>query len=131
MVTKNHLNISLENNILQCQGDWTLKSVVAVRRELSQISTKPGQILIIDGQSITNMDTVGSWLLQLLQERLTKQGCTYELRGFSSEHLELLEQVVAYKGDIEQREVPKKLHNWLYRLGYVTTQKIFNAIDLL
>ena len=124
-------NFKKDENCLQCQGEWTLKSTVALRRLLNKVPLVKGKPFVIDGKNVTKLDSVGAWSLQLFMEELISQKIPFHLTGFKKEQEALLQQIKEHAEEVEQSLPQGSKRPPLAQLGFVTVEKITHAIDFL
>ena len=91
-------SISIAADTLICSKLWTVSGVGPMRASLDELALPRGDVVSINGNAITAMDTAGAWLLLQLRERLERTGSQVVLDAFRSEH----ERLVQYIADESQ-----------------------------
>ncbi|MEO8402477.1 MAG: hypothetical protein ABI597_11920 [Gammaproteobacteria bacterium] len=118
MPSKNFINFNTETRQLDCQDEWNIANLIAIKKRLEEVEWPTTGNIIINGQSITKKDTAGAWLLVKWIEKLSAKKLKVTLENFSEQSKKLLEF------SKEQKQSPKKIPseekeklNWLKSLG--------------
>jgi phospholipid/cholesterol/gamma-HCH transport system permease protein len=88
--TPGRISISNEGK-LHCQGDWSLRYLPGLERQIISLRIPPQPALVCDAAGITTMDTGGAWLLRRTLERLQQTGCRIDLAGLAPDHDALMQ----------------------------------------
>lgn len=111
-----------------CRGEWDLKNLVKIKKELKQITLPKQGKLTINGQAITKMDSAGAWLLSFKLKEIS--GLTTQLQHFSEQAEELLDLVSSRV--VTPAEIPSlKRENIIQRVGRVTVVQLTDMRDFL
>ncbi|RKZ41145.1 MAG: hypothetical protein DRQ49_06015 [Gammaproteobacteria bacterium] len=142
-ITKASLEITEQENIIRCDGDWTLDGIDQLERQLSRlefleeklksrIQFSSGKISAItfDGSAIKTMDTAGALLLFRTQQGLEKAAQSITLQGLKAHHADLL-QIVANYASVQSPVMPPKSYHFLESLGRDTYQRLIQMMDFL
>jgi phospholipid/cholesterol/gamma-HCH transport system permease protein len=73
-----------------CQGEWTLKYIPKIKKELRQISLPASGVITVNGKEITLMDTAGSWILIEAFKQAEQSGLTIKMEDFAQRHAKLI-----------------------------------------
>ena len=79
---------------LHCRGDWSVRTIAALERDLAQLRWPERGDTVVDGSGITVLDTSGAWLLH---RTVAQRGGAVRLQGFRPEFTALL-QLLAARG---------------------------------
>src|SRR5579883_608479 len=85
---------------LICQGEWDLDNVNIIQQELKKISLPSSGDVLVDGASITKMDSSGACILSDWMNQISKKGLKIHLQNFSEKHnklLALIEKQIAHR----------------------------------
>ena len=105
---------------LICQGKWSLAGDIAhLKTTIEKIKFPNQGELTIDGSGISALDSSGAWQLGKLLTKLTQQGLSYHLQGFSESQLKLLS---LNKKSIQPPKTQRP--NWTTRIGIHTIQQL-------
>lgn len=102
-----------DNNTIHCCGVWTHQGVGALSNDFS-IAASDGTI-IVQGEQIKHMDTIGAWRLNRLLQQIQQQGSIYQLQGFRTEHADLIEWLQQQKSLAPP--LPRKRDDIITRIG--------------
>lgn len=119
-----------DSSQLICCGEWDLKNLVQIKKDLKKIKWPTQGALAIDGQAVTKMDTAGAWLLTDSLKKLSSSKLIPQLQRFSEQAQELLAMVSGHAGDLSKTPVIER-QSALERLGEVTIQQLTEARDFL
>ncbi|MCE9661703.1 MAG: MlaE family lipid ABC transporter permease subunit [Burkholderiales bacterium] len=100
---------------LRCHGNWSVHTVAALERVLTQLRWPESGDAVVDGSGITALDTSGAWLLHRTIAERGARGGKLRLQGFRAEFTALL-QLLAARGlplQVPTARVPP----WLERVG--------------
>jgi phospholipid/cholesterol/gamma-HCH transport system permease protein len=112
---------SVQRNFI-CQGEWTLKYIPEIKRELRNISLPTSGVIIVNGKDITLMDSAGSWILIEALKQAEKSGLTIQIDDFAAQHTKLISIIKKEAGFLKQIPVPEPAPK-LARIGrYVVEQ---------
>jgi phospholipid/cholesterol/gamma-HCH transport system permease protein len=100
---------------LRCHGDWSVHTLAALERLVTQASWPEGGDLVVDGSRITVLDTSGAWLLHRTVTRRTARGGKVRLQGFRTEFAALLQLLAAHGLPLEAPVA--RVPPWLERVG--------------
>ncbi len=81
---------------IRCLGAWTVEGIAPLRKALATLPRPQGEAVVLDGGSITAMDTAGAWLLHRIRQHLTEEGRRVAVEGLSESHRSLLELVAGF-----------------------------------
>jgi len=98
----NPAGIRIDADTLVCSGCWTLDGIGPLQGRLDTEPLAGGQVVQVDGRSVTAMDTAGAWLLLQLSRRLGTAGVQPRLSGFRAGHARLLEYIAAQGAGVGQ-----------------------------
>jgi len=118
------------DNILYCQGCWTLEAISTLEQQLLLFSWPQTSKVYFDGQAIERMDTAGAWLLYKTHYTLTQMGYQSEFRNFSQEHQHLLKMMADYLAQ-HQPPLPEDRVPFLERVGRSSIAFGRQVIDFL
>lgn len=96
---------SLHRNFI-CQGEWTLKYVSEIKRELKNISLPATGDIIVDGKEITLMDSAGSWVLIETLKQAEKSGLKIQIERFAKQHEKLISIIKKEAGFLKKIPAP-------------------------
>lgn len=118
-VRDNHENrIYLENgNTLVCTGRWTVHAVAGLQQQLERVRLPGGHALVINGESITTMDTAGAWLINRIRQQCGTDGAQVRLEAFRPEHSSLVELVGDVSHDTPAQPATQRLHTRWISIG--------------
>jgi phospholipid/cholesterol/gamma-HCH transport system permease protein len=80
-----------DNGTLHCQGDWSLRYLSSLERQIASLSIQPRPTIVCDASAIQAMDTAGAWLLRRTLERLQQKGCGIDVIGLAPDHDALMQ----------------------------------------
>lgn len=75
---------------LNLQGSWTLAHVKNLEKEISKLNVKSAQMITLNGQAITALDSAGAWLITNWIKKLQTKITHIQLNHFSEQHKQLL-----------------------------------------
>jgi phospholipid/cholesterol/gamma-HCH transport system permease protein len=81
------------DNTLICTGAWTVNELVTLQQQLDALKLPAGQVVVINGRSISSMDTAGAWLVNRLRRRFEASGRRVHFDAFQTAHSALVERV--------------------------------------
>lgn len=116
------LNQVGENTVIQISGSWSLVNLPQIFDKLGAAKISAGQVVILDGTQISELDTSGAMLL--LQLVIGDHGdySHLQLKNFSEVHSNIIELVRSHidtaKG--EKEETKAKPNSLLVRFGKAT-----------
>lgn len=86
---------------IRLDGVWTTRTIGMVDKQLRSFGqNEKNAQAIIDGRSITMMDTAGAWMIVRLKSRLERDGGDISISGLSEKHQVLVDAVArASKAD--------------------------------
>lgn len=111
-----------------CKGNWSILNANLLMKQFKQIKSLHTQILHINGESISNLDSAGA---------LTLIDCLYELKRrknqitlihFSKQQLNLIALIEDKHEALHYKPPRIKKENFLYNIGKESTEKV-NQID--
>lgn len=112
-----------------CTGDWTLRGVAQLERQLESFPWPgPGEITL-DAIGVSTMDTSGAWLLHRTIRALEERGRQVRLRGLRPE-FEALLSIVAARG-VSVRDRMDRADGLLARIGRGAWDSARNAIGII
>jgi len=120
----------ISENIVRCDGNWTLNGISQLERQLDKFSWPQVKTITIEGNTIQAMDTAGAWLVFRTQQTLEKAGYTVILQSFRPHHNNLLLMMTNYAAEL-QPITPPKFPNFLESLGRGTWTRFNQLIDFL
>ena len=82
MTVTQNIQYDEDTHQLFCSGEWNLASLAQLKLFLSQITWPTAGDVIIDGGSVTTMDTAGAWLLNTWIHHLKKQEINVTVQHF-------------------------------------------------
>jgi len=111
-------SLIMENQTLQCVGDWTVTNLTTLNQARQALKLKPAlqslegrAITLLDGRSITLLDTAGAWLLVQLSKN-----CPNAEILLSSQYQDLFNLVQQYQADAPPVKKPLRIP-FLARFG--------------
>lgn len=105
-----------KNHRLHCSGEWTLRHLSSIRKNLSKIAWPAKGEIILDGVAIEKMDSAGALQLHQLCLYLSKKGLNVNLEGLSEQFQHLF--ALVKKGAVPYASIPqRRLPGWLEELG--------------
>lgn len=129
MTTKNtFFSIDHAQQTLHCRGEWTLKTLMSLKRHLSLINTASG-LLKLDGQAISSMDSAGALILSQWLKSFSQEASPLSLKNFKEEHLKLIKLV-----SLDEKWLavpPDKKPDILTRIGMFTVHNILESLRFL
>lgn len=115
---------------LICQNHWDVVNFNSIQRSVKATSIPLVSDLVIDGASITKMDSSGAWLLNSIIQQLRAKNIKIQLADFP-EHYRTLLDIIA-KSTVSYADVPKKKAlNHLATLGRASIEMLGELIDYL
>jgi len=129
-MTKASLELTDQENIIRCDGDWTWEGIDQLERQLLQFSWAKVSAITFDGSAIKTMDTAGAWLLFRTQQALEKAGQSITLQGLKTHHADLL-QIVAKYANVHSPVTPPKSYHFLESIGRDTYKRLAQMMDFL
>jgi phospholipid/cholesterol/gamma-HCH transport system permease protein len=82
--------------VARCRGAWTVRNLAALEQSLATRDWPEASQIVLDGSSLTALDTAGALLLQQTRERLTPKTKKVTIEGLRTEHQALLELVTTH-----------------------------------
>lgn len=129
MATKKFLKFDLETNQLACFGDWTITNLSEIKYSLEKIEWPTSGKITITGDSISRMDSAGSWILTQWIEKLSGKKIKIHLENFTEKYKKLLAFSEEQKS-FEDIPVEKKL-NWIQQLGKYSLQQASESFKFI
>jgi phospholipid/cholesterol/gamma-HCH transport system permease protein len=83
--------IQTDHSTLSCLGMWTHQGVSKLSNHFAEYCAGSKDAILIQGEQITHMDTIGAWRIRQLLDYIQQQGGKYKLTGFSPQHRALIE----------------------------------------
>jgi len=117
------LKFDTANQRLSCQGEWILSHFPVIKQSLAQITWPSSGKILIDGSSISKLDSAGAWLLVKCQKQLQAQGKTVDLVQCSEQTQKLISFVQKKTEDWHEPPVSIK-PSGLSELGKLTVQQL-------
>jgi phospholipid/cholesterol/gamma-HCH transport system permease protein len=89
-------SVSISDNVIRCQGRWTLPYLADLQREGVALRWPRAKRVVYDASRITAMDTGGALLLYESIEMARRRGCESALEGLRPEFDDLLRIVSSH-----------------------------------
>ena len=111
---------------LHCQGDWSLKYLPSLERQVASLRIQPGAVIVCDAGGVTTMDTGGAWMLRRTLEHLQHKGCSIDLIGLTPDHAALMQ--TAAKNWPQAEELPQPTPgNWLAGMAKSIAASLYHS----
>lgn len=130
MSKRSFIKFDPETSQIECSDEWDISNIGKIKKELVQTISPKTKTLILNGKSITKMDSAGAWLITKGIARLFKQKVTIHLEGFSEQQKKLLDFSNKQQKSPEDILIEKKL-NWLQQLGKYSLQQADEAYQFI
>lgn len=130
MTTPATITFDAHTGVITCQGEWHISNIVALQTQLKKIRWPTAGKIILEGSSISTLDSSGAWLLTTLLKKCHDQHLTAELQGFSAQHQKLLSITETQCAEVGEIPRPEPL-SWLARLGKTVIQQAIETRDFL
>ncbi|MCD6039829.1 MAG: mlaE 1 [Gammaproteobacteria bacterium] len=117
---------------LICRGEWSLTNLSKIKADFQKIVWPYPQVLTVDGQAVTRMDSAGAWLLAHSLKEIASKGLETSLQHFSEQAQILL--ALVEKRAIEPAYIPipvLKRRNGIEQLGYTVVQQLVELKNFL
>jgi phospholipid/cholesterol/gamma-HCH transport system permease protein len=124
------IEISQPDSLVRCGGAWVISGVAYLERRLATMIWPAVEELQFDVAAISEMDTVGAWLVHRTITKLENKGCTVKLLGLHPEHEALLSAMKPVELFQDQISATHRM-SWLERLGFATWPHIQQLIWML
>lgn len=121
--------LEISDTQLICKGDWTKQGIIQLQTRLNTLSLPTTNKLQINGQSISNMDTGGGWILLKIIQQLQQQHTDVELIHFDDEYQALLKLLQQQEVNATIEVLPKE--HILHAIGRRTVQHIIEVMAFL
>lgn len=115
---------------VDCQGEWILANLSALKREMKKTAWPSTGKLVINGSGISKMDSAGAWLILKGVKSLEDQGLKTQLVEFSSQAEKLLDYVQKKMEALGMVPQPRTRH-WITQVGKQTLQQLAEMRDYL
>jgi phospholipid/cholesterol/gamma-HCH transport system permease protein len=106
---------------IDCLGEWTLYRADRIERALRSLSLPQGEKCVVDFHGVEGFDSAGMLLLQELEERLAKRGCSSEIRGLNAKQRKILE--LLHRSDLSTPLLQRR-ESLLHRIGKATMAEL-------
>jgi len=101
------------NNIVLC-GSWTVRTIGDIDRQLDALVLTDAAAIQVDGSQLTNIDSIGAWVLQNRLKECRNKGCTIQLHAWPTQYKKLME-IISGQDNMAPPEIPH--HSILERIG--------------
>ena len=125
---------------VRCAGAWTVQGIAQLERRLEVLSWPGEGDLVIDGSTISTLDTAGAWLLHRTIRALEQRGRNVRIDGLRPEFSALL-QLIASRSVTPEHAAPARVgpltnigqHAWRAVIGMSGMLAFIgeSALDLL
>jgi phospholipid/cholesterol/gamma-HCH transport system permease protein len=105
-----------DDGTLHCQGDWSLKHLSSLERQILSLRIQPRPTVVCDAAAIRTMDTGGAWMLWRTLQHLEQTGCRVDLTGLSPD-LDALVQTTARNSPRPEALSHPARGEWLENIG--------------
>ncbi len=123
--------LALDNQSLQCRGEWTLTHNLApIIAQIPKLKISSAKIKI-DASQLNKLDSAGAWVLYQLVHQLEQQGKTVQLVGLQPGQQRLLTLVQDESANITYPLPALPRHNWIERIGKTTVVEYLQLTDLI
>src|SRR5207247_7127368 len=116
LMPQNLIEFDQQSQTLFCQGEWTLPSIAKIRNILKGQFRFIQNAIIIDGKSITRLDSAGAWLLLYGIKSEIKREVKITFQNFSDQHQKLMAFITNKKSSGKPIPKSEKL-DWVQSLG--------------
>lgn len=110
-----------DDGVLHCQGEWALRHLPALERQIGRLPMRKQSSLICDASGIATMDTGGAWVLWRTLDRFEQKGCRVDLRGLSPDLHALVQTTAKNWPRPERRTGPARVGRF-ERIGRFAAQ---------
>jgi phospholipid/cholesterol/gamma-HCH transport system permease protein len=114
---------------MRCTGAWTVQGIARMEAQLADFRWPDGKELVIDGSSISALDTSGAWLLLRTMRLLEQQGRRVHTSGLRPEFDALLQLLAARVGTPEAAAPAGG--GWLADIGRWGWRATGGSLDML
>ena len=90
MATNVFIKFDAYKKLLLCQGDWTFQNIIQLRKQFKKISLIKQGNMIIDGDTITKMDSAGASFFTKWIAEIQQKGTKVQLQNFHEQNLKLM-----------------------------------------
>jgi phospholipid/cholesterol/gamma-HCH transport system permease protein len=122
--------LSVEDNTVQCAGNWTVADLHTLELQLPTIKWPEQAALTFDMHAVQLMDTSGAWLLARTVRDLEARGTQVTLQGLSSGAQALYELVREDGGTAHKLPVPKR-RPFLFAVGQWSLASLLRWGDMI
>ncbi len=98
-------------------GSWTARTIGNADRQLASLKLPDAGQLRVDGSRLTNIDSIGVWVIQKRLKECQDNGSTIQLQGWPQPYKRLME-IVSEQGNIAPPAA--RHHSLLERIGKKT-----------
>jgi phospholipid/cholesterol/gamma-HCH transport system permease protein len=124
------LKFDSEGKELECLGEWTLVHLNTLNRELKKASWPKSGELLINGASLSKLDSAGAWLILKWSKKLESQGLKVQLNQFSDQTHKLLDFVQKKMELITTPPKPPTI-SWLSKFGKTCVEQLAETVNYL
>lgn len=111
-----YINHDEQTKQFSLQGDWTLDNITHLITEAKKATWPKSGNIILNGKSITKMDSAGAWFINSKLKEFLPKKSTLQLTEFSQQFQSLIEFI---KKQSEEKKSPPHLRipGWIEELG--------------
>ena len=122
-------DLQQDGPVLHCSGDWTALNLAPLENRLERLRWPQGDIRI-ELDAVRRLDIAGAWLVQRLEQRLTRQGHAVSVSGLSAQAQHMLDLV--RRTGVTPGSVPHPRHPGLLEgLGRGSLDRALHTLGLL
>ena len=131
-VKKSHTYIEFnsEKDEYVCHGKWNISHVKKLKKEIDKTFRSAKDKITINGKDISELDSVGAWLLCNEIKKISKKDLDISYKDFSKQHQKLLSLID--KNSSPKETIPKvKELGWVAQLGKFGIGQSIEAMEYL
>ncbi|MDR3491207.1 MAG: ABC transporter permease [Gammaproteobacteria bacterium] len=105
-----------KNNLITCQGEWTLAQLPHLENAISQLNDISAHNVTLDGSAVSKIDSAGAWLLTQFLNKISMSDAINHFESFAIPQQKLLDLVTKYRVEADTIPYAKDL-SWLEKIG--------------
>jgi phospholipid/cholesterol/gamma-HCH transport system permease protein len=129
MPVEQQATISVSDNVIHCQGAWTLSNLTELERRTEKLRWPDAADVMCDAEDVTAMDTGGALLLHRSLDDLRRAGRSVSLQGLKPEFAELVRLIETGARHTHGADLPRL--GWPARLTRAIQRKQDAAVHVL